>query len=71
MSVRVRVRERAKVRMQMRDGAKAAAKIGTKAAAEQMLAKVAKVGAAKGWGKGDGVKGKSGDSRENNGKGKG
>ena len=48
MNVRARVRERmAKVRMEARDGAKAK-EIGTKAAAENdMLAKVAKVWAAK------------------------
>ena len=47
MSVRVRVRERAYVRMEIRDGVKAAANIGATAAAEHMLAKVAKVWAAK------------------------
>ena len=46
MSVRVKMRERAKVRMKIRDG-KAAAKIGAKTAADLFLANVAKVGAAK------------------------
>ena len=43
MSVQVMARARAKVRMEIRDGAKAAAKIEAKAAAINMLAKVAKV----------------------------
>ena len=47
MSVRARARKNmAKVRMEARDGAKAK-EIGAKAAAEHILAKVAKVGAAK------------------------
>ena len=47
MSVRPRARAKAKVRMEARDGPKAAEKIGTKAAAEQMLGKEAKDGAAR------------------------
>ena len=62
-NVRARVREHmAKVMIEVRDGAKAAAKIGATAAAENMFAKVAKVGR-----KRDGCKGKSGAIR---GKGK-